>query len=134
LKILFIDAGVLISAIRGTPEVIAKAREILTAPEASFASSAYVRLEVIPKATFHKQENEQAFYEDFFENVSHWAPPGESLVQNAFAVASRAGLSALDALHVAAARAVGADELITSEKPGKPIHRVQGITVRTLLS
>jgi hypothetical protein len=35
-------------------------------------------------------------------------------------------------LYVAAALAVGADELITSEKPGKPVHRVQGITVRTI--
>jgi predicted nucleic acid-binding protein len=132
LKISFIDSGVLIAAVRGTPEIVAEAREILLDPESSFASSAYVWLEVLPKASFHRQEKERAFYEGFFDTVSHWAPIGESLVEEALEIASRAGLSALDALHVAAALAVGADELITCEKPGRPVHRVRGITVRTI--
>jgi predicted nucleic acid-binding protein len=132
LKISFIDSGVLIAAVRGTPEVAAKAREILTDAETSFASSAYVRLEVLPKASFHGRDKERIFYEGFFETVRHWAPVGESLIEDALGIASRAGLSALDGLHVAAAQAVGAQELITCEKPGKPIHRVQGIAVRTL--
>jgi hypothetical protein len=134
LKISFIDSGVLIAAVRGAPEVVAEAREILLDPETSFASSAYVQLEVLPKASFHRQEKERAFYEGFFEAVRHWAPIGESLVEKALEVASQAGLSALDALHVAAALAVGADELVTCEKPGRPVHRVRGITVRTIYS
>jgi len=36
---------------------------------------------------------------------------------------------AIDALHLAAAISVGAEELITTEKPNKPIHRATGITV-----
>lgn len=132
MKISFIDSGVLIAAVRGTPEVIAEAREVLTDPESSFASSDYVRLEVIPKASFHKREKEVAFYEGFFDAVRHWAPVGAPLIEKALEVASRAGLSALDALHVAAALAVGADELITCEKPGRPVHRVRGITIRTI--
>lgn len=106
--------------------------EILRDPESSFASSPYVVLEVFPKASFHRRQEELAFYEGFFEAVRYWAPSSKSLMQDAIKVASRAGLSALDALHVAAALAVGADELVTSEKPGKPVHRVQGITVRTI--
>lgn len=105
--------------------------EILQDPESSFASSAYVVLEVLPKASFHRRQEELAFYEGFFEVVRYWAPVGPSLMRHAMKVASRAGLSALDALHVAAALAVGADEFVTTEKPGKPIHRVQAITVRT---
>jgi predicted nucleic acid-binding protein len=132
LKIAFVDSGVLIASARGTPELIARVNEILTDPENSFASSLYVRLEVLPKATFHGREKELVLYSRFFDIVRHWAPVGESLIQEAEKIAFRSGLSALDALHVAAARAVGADELITSEKPGKPIHRVQGITVRTI--
>ncbi len=132
MKISFVDSGVLIAAVRGAPEIVAEAREILLDPDISFASSAYVRLEVLPKASFHRQEKERAFYEGFFETVGHWAPIGESLIEEALEIASRAGLSALDSLHVAAALAVGADELITCEKPGRPIHRVRGITVRTI--
>jgi len=112
--------------------MVDKALEILTDPDSSLASSAYVRLEVLPKASFHRREKELAFYDGFFTAVSHWAPLGEALLQEALEIASRAGLSALDALHVAAALAVGADELVTSEKLGKPVHRVQGITVRTI--
>ncbi len=46
--------------------------------------------------------------------------------------ASRNGLSALDALHVTAAIAVQADELVTTEGAGKPIHRVTALLVKTL--
>ncbi|HSS78458.1 MAG TPA: PIN domain-containing protein [Thermoanaerobaculia bacterium] len=132
MKISFVDSGVLIAAARGTPEIIARTNEILTDPERSFASSIYVRLEVLPKASYYGRDKELALYIRFFDIVCHWAPVGDSLTQEAEKVAFRSGLSALDALHIAAARAVGADELITSEKPGKPIHRVQGITVRTI--
>lgn len=132
MKISFIDAGVLISAVRGVPEVVAKAREVLRDPDVSFASSIFVRLEVIPKASFHGRDNEVAFYSGFFESVSHWAPSGEALLEEALKIARQAGLSALDALHVAAALAVGADELITTEKPGRPVHRVKGLQVRTI--
>jgi predicted nucleic acid-binding protein len=132
LKISFIDSGVLIAAVRGTPEIMTIAREVLTNPEISFASSAYVRLEVLPKASFHGREKERAFYEGFFEVVRHWAPVGALHIEEALDIASRVGLSALDALHVAGALAVGADELITCEKPGRPVHRVQEITIRTI--
>jgi predicted nucleic acid-binding protein len=133
LKTTFIDSGVLIAAIRGAPQVAIRARKLLTDPERSFASSAYVRLEVLPKAKFQKRFEELDFHEWFFRKVQHWAPLGEPLVEKALEVALGAGLSALDALHVAAALMVGADELITAEKRSKPIHRVQGITIRTIL-
>ncbi len=39
---------------------------------------------------------------------------------------------AMDALHIAAALSVGAEEFITSETSEKPIHKVTAITVRTI--
>jgi predicted nucleic acid-binding protein len=39
------------------------------------------------------------------------------------AEATKAGLGAMDALHLAAARLSRADEFITTEKPLKAIHR-----------
>jgi len=134
LKLTFIDAGVLIAAARGVLANSPKALAILDDPDRSFASSLFVRLEVLPKALFHKRTDESDFYEEFFQSVDTWAPLETGVLGNALRVASVSGLSALDALHVAAALAVGADELITSEKPGKPIHRVRGITVRTIHS
>jgi len=50
-------------------------------------------------------------------------------MQAAYKHACDFGMAALDALHVAAAISVGAEELVTTEKPNKPIHRATGITV-----
>lgn len=48
--------------------------------------------------------------------------------------AEKFGLGALDALHIAAAISAGVDEFITTEKPGKPLHRVKGIRVISIFS
>lgn len=61
--------------------------------------------------------------------MTHWAKAGESVIADAFHEACRFGLSAIDALHVAAALSVNAEELITTEKPSKPMHRVTKIKV-----
>lgn len=134
MTITFVDAGVLIAAARGNSKDSLDALSILDDPERSFASSAFVRLEVLPKALFHLKADESDFYEEFFRRVRNWAPLGRDLMEDALKVATEAGLSALDALHVAAALAVGADELVTNEKPGKPIYRVRGIAIRTIHS
>src|SRR5437764_348788 len=42
------------------------------------------------------------------------------------------GLAAMDAMHIAAAKASKASEFITSEKSTKPIFRVTGIAVKTI--
>jgi predicted nucleic acid-binding protein len=52
--------------------------------------------------------------------------------QSAYRIAQEHGLSAIDALHIAAAIATGAEEFITTEKPGKPIYRVSSINVIAL--
>jgi len=132
LTLTFIDAGVLIAAARGTDWVAVRANQVLDDPQRSFASSPFLRLEVLPKATFHKNLGEASFYEAFFAIVERWAEPDSALANSAHALASRFGLSALDALHVAAALAVGADELLTTERTQKPIHRVTEIRVRSL--
>lgn len=128
----FVDAGVLIAAARGTNPIAVLANQVLGEPLRSFASSPFVRLEVLPKATFHKRSDEISFYGSFFAAVERWAEPDSALIENAESLASHFGLSALDALHVAAALSVGAEELLTTEGMRKPIHRVAGIRVRSL--
>jgi hypothetical protein len=132
LKLTFVDAGVLIAAARGTDLLALQAMKVLDDPERSFASSPFVRLEVQPKALFHRRTKEAAFYEAFFDAVRQWAAASEDLVQHAHQHAIQYGLSALDALHVAAAVSLGAEELVTSERPDRPIHRVTTIVVRTI--
>jgi predicted nucleic acid-binding protein len=132
LTLTFVDAGVLIAAARGIGWVAVRANQVLDDSRRSFASSPFLRLEVLPKAAFHKRIDEVSFYDSFFATVERWAEPDSALAASAQSLASRFGLSALDALHVAAALSVGADELLTTEKPQKPIHRVTVIPVRSL--
>jgi predicted nucleic acid-binding protein len=132
MTITFIDSGVLITAARGTTEVSAQAIAILDDPERTFASSEFVRLEVLPKAAFNGRLNEAKFYSSYFRAVSRWPADTDTVVKHAYDLALKFGLAALDALHVAAARGMGAQEFITTEKPGKPLHRATGIVVRSI--
>ncbi|MBD2450694.1 PIN domain-containing protein [Nostoc sp. FACHB-152] len=129
MKITYIDSGVLLSAASGVGAIADKALEILEDSEREFASSEFVKLEVSPKAIYNKQTEEAQFYEEFFGDVTYWANDLIYIVQEAYQIASQYGLAAMDALHVAAAMSVSAEELITTEKRTKPMHRVTGITV-----
>jgi predicted nucleic acid-binding protein len=133
MKRTYIDSGVLIAAARGTTDVSISAMQILDDPHREFASSIFVKLEVLPKAICYKNTAESDFYEEFFSAVSYWANSLESIVENAYHEACHLGLAAIDAIHVAAAKSVGAEELVTSEKLGKPIHRAIGIKVISIV-
>lgn len=133
MKRTYIDSGVLIAAARGTTAVAIPAIEILDDPNREFASSIFVKLEVLPKAIYYKNTAEADFYEAFFKAVTYWANSLEGIIENAYCEACNSGLAALDALHVAAAVSIGAEELVTTEKPDKPIHRATGITVVSIV-
>lgn len=128
----FLDSGVLIAAARGSGSIYRKAIELIDDDRRVFISSPFVRLEVLPKALFHKRHPEAAFYQAYFETVRVWIEPDPALLDEAVRVAIHYGLSALDALHVTAALSAGADEIVTSEKPDRPIHRVSGVSVKSI--
>ncbi len=132
MKLTFIDAGVLIAAVRGNADLARRALEVLNDPERSFVSSGFVRLEVLPKAVFHKQRDEVAFYEAYFRRVDQWVEPDPHVMESALTLGAKSGLSALDALHGAAALSVRASEMVTTEKSGKPLHRLTSIKVTTI--
>jgi len=130
--ITFIDAGVLIAAARGRTEVSAQAMAILDDPNRSFASSEFIRLEVLPKALFNRKTDEAEFYLEFFRAVTYWPSNTDAVVRHAYEIGEKFGMAALDALHVAAAISAGAEELVTTEKPAKPLHRTSDIRVRSI--
>ena len=107
--------------------------KVLDDPERSFVSSVYVRLETLPNAVFFNREEEVEACESFFDQVARWVPSSPELSTRAFELACQYGLGAVDALHVAAAEAADA-ELVTAEKPTKPMLRVsspQVVSIRT---
>jgi predicted nucleic acid-binding protein len=130
----FLDAGVLIAAARGSGPVSERAVDILKDGNRAFVCSPFIRLEILPKALFYGQVAEVSFYRAYFDLVRIWVDPARDLVEEADYVAGRYGLAALDALHVTSAMRAEADELVTSERPSSPIHRVTGagLSVRTI--
>jgi hypothetical protein len=75
-------------------------------------------------------EPELDFYDAFFNHPEiEYCRDWNGLEKTADSVARQSGLSAMDALHVAAAFLLGADELITTERPSKPIYRNQLVKV-----
>ncbi len=129
MTITFIDSGVLVTASRGLEDLSNKAISILASPHREFASSKFIKLEILPKAIYHRQTDETEFYQTFFAAVTHWANDTEQVIQDAHNIACKYGLAAMDALHIAAAISVNAEEFITTEKPTKPMYRVNDIKV-----
>jgi len=69
----FIDSGVLIQAVRGEEKIADKALQILEDTNREFASSIFLKMEVLPKAIYQKQSREVKFYEEYFDAVTYWA-------------------------------------------------------------
>lgn len=127
----FLDSGVLLKAWRG--ETLAdEALTVLSDDAREFFSSQMVRLELLPKPKFEKRQEELDFYQAHFDEVVAFEPLSEELGKEAERLAARYGLAGPDALQIAAAIRQGADEFVTSEKPGKPMFRVREIRVVSL--
>ncbi|MGB3655462.1 MAG: nuclease [Rivularia sp. (in: cyanobacteria)] len=127
-------SGVLLSATDGVGRIAEKALGVLGDSNRQFASSEFVKLEIIPKAIYHKQTEEVQFYEEFFSAVSYWANDLEKVIQDAYDIGCQYGLAAMDALHIAAALSLDVEEFITTEKPTKPMFRVSCIHIISIFN
>ena len=128
----FIDAGVLITAFQGRGPDALKALAVLDDPDREFVASSLLKLELLPQPTFHRRSAELEFFGAFFDAVHQWQTVNEALVTLALREASRLTLDAVDALHVATAQSQAVAEFITTEKLGKPIHKVTAFKVIAL--
>jgi predicted nucleic acid-binding protein len=128
----FIDSGILITAARGSSPRSQLALNVLADSDRVFCSSIFIKLEVLPKSVCYQQTLECDFYEAFFQGVTYWASDLDVLTQSAYQLACDYGLSGFDALNVAAAIVLKADEFITTEKPTKPMYRMPGIQFVTI--
>ncbi|HEY3760745.1 MAG TPA: type II toxin-antitoxin system VapC family toxin [Verrucomicrobiae bacterium] len=129
-----LDSSVLLQAWRGNSPRSAAAKEILSDPSRDFVTCENVQLELLPKPAFEKRHSEVEFYMAHFSEASACERFSEALGKAALALATRHGLSAGDALNLASAIKLGANEFITSESPGKPVFRTSGVKVISLHS
>ncbi|HKR00065.1 MAG TPA: PIN domain-containing protein [Pyrinomonadaceae bacterium] len=117
----FVDASVLINAIVGSDAARKmRALSVLGDPDREFVATRFLQLEVIPIPLKFNKKKEAAFYARFFKGVTTWVDPA-SIIQSAYDLACQHGLGAIDALHLAAARAARA-EFVSAERPTKPIY------------
>ena len=131
----YLDSGVLIAAAKGEPALGAKALQVIEDDKREFISSDAVRLEVLPAPQREGYPDQYTFYEDFFDTqVVDWVPMDRTAADLAIKEASKLDLGALDALHIALAKQGEADELVTTEKPTKPICTTKLVTIRSLLA
>jgi len=99
-----------------------RALGILADVNRTFMTSPFIHLELVPKATFYKKRLEKALYDEYFI-AAEWFRDLDAIEAAAQIEASKSGLSAMDALHLAAAHLSRADEFVTTERPGKLIYR-----------
>jgi len=128
----FVDSGVLLAGARAIGPEAEGALRGLDDPDREFVSSLFLKLEVLPRAVYSKNMIEAEFYQAFFDSVKEWADDLEAVTDLASTVASDFGLGSMDALHVAAAMTLGAQEIVTAQAPGGPIYRVGGIKVTSI--
>ena len=132
MKRTYLDSSVLIQAVQGVDGD--KTAALLEDPEREFVAATFLKLELVPQPTFLKRKAELEFLEAFFERIAEWREADKTLVTSALEEAKSVPLTAVDAIHVAAAKALRCDEFITAEKPGKPLYKVRSLKVRFLPS
>jgi predicted nucleic acid-binding protein len=123
----YLDSSVLIQAVQGADAGLTF--NLLQDSNRQFVASSFLKLETLPQPTFHKRSAELEFLEAFFAQVIEWAEVSEDLMEKSLKESCEVPLSAIDGIHIAAAKVLKADEFITAERPGKPLHRVKGLKV-----
>ncbi len=127
----YIDSSVLIAAAAQRDRGGIEAAEYLKDPKREFVSSIFVEVEVYPAAQRNRNRDELRFYDAFFEEVS-FPSDYEDVGAVAIGIIEKHAVSSMDALHIASALELSADELITMEKPTKGICRTGLIDVVSL--
>jgi predicted nucleic acid-binding protein len=126
----FLDSGVLITAHRGEAAGKRRALAILQDRDRIFLTSPFLYIETVPKAVFFKRESEISFYRIYFSDPSvEWCNDLSAIHSLALRESQECGLAAMDAFHVAAAHLLRADELITTERAEKSIHRAPNVKI-----
>lgn len=121
----FVDASVLIAAFRGVDPVRSQALAVLADANRRFVRSEFLELETVPKPTYHQRADEVAWLRSFFDSKSTMPVPSHlALVALGRQKACQYGLSAIDALHLAAALEANCEELVTIEKRERAFGKI----------
>lgn len=124
----YLDSGVLIQAWLGDGPTAERATAILNDPDREFVYSEFVALELLPTTSYHRDFEQRTFYEAY-QARSATVAGLERIVNQAHIEGAACGAAGIDACHLGAAVLGGVDELITTEKPIKPMCRSKTVPV-----
>lgn len=124
----FIDADVLIAAWRSSQASRHALIARLEGAGATFVASPFLALELLPKPRAYRRYDEVEFFE-FYLSAAEMIPVSPRMVTLAMIEASRVGLAAMDALHLAAAHVGACERFVTLERREKPMYRTTLVTV-----
>lgn len=127
----YVDTCLLIAAFKGEGELGRRALSVLDDPERALVVSDAVWLEAMPKARYHKQQEEVEFYEAVFSQAEN-IPWDSTALKQALTIAESHGVAAMDAIHVAHAVMAGVTEFLSAEKPTKPMFRVKAVALHSI--
>jgi predicted nucleic acid-binding protein len=125
----FLDSGVLLTAWKGKESDAQAAQRVMDDDQRDFVTSQMVKLELLPKPAYFKHSVEEEFYNLHFEQTSAEATLSREIADSAMKLARKHGLAAADALNIASAIHLEAEEFVTAELLGKPLFRVTEIRV-----
>ncbi len=126
----FVDANILINATNINDAVlIMKIENLLDSEQREFVASDFLELEVLPKPVHNKRQVSVEFCQNFFASCVERIEVNSRTTKIAYDEACLLGLSGADAIHLAAAYEANADELVTLEKPTKPMYKSKLVKV-----
>ncbi len=129
----YLDSSVLIQAFRGEGNAAQLAMGILDDPDRQIIVSDFLKLEVLPKPSYYRRNDELDFMKSVIENAENVTISGE-LTSRAVDIACEHDLTAIDALHVSSALTAEVDEFVTMEKTTKPMFTVATLNIVSLSS
>lgn len=130
---IYLDSSVLIAIAEGEAEIAERALAVLDDPNdrLEIVLSEAVRLEVVPERLRRPEKHGQkAVIDELFLRAAAVVDIIDKRTWDmAIEESTTYWMQALDALHAAAARAAGAEEMLTAEKPEKAICKTQSLRV-----
>jgi predicted nucleic acid-binding protein len=128
----YVDSCVWIAAVQGEENLAQRALDALDDPSREILFSDLTLLETLPKPLFSQRTEQVAALGALFAAATKVDAAVPAVFQRAMDVAASCDLSPMDALHAGAALVCGAHELLTAEKPTKPMFRMTALRVRTI--
>lgn len=126
----FLDSDVLIAAFQGRAEISDTAFAIIRDTTRQFVASDFLALELLPKPTFFRNDDEVAFYREYLSRVVTTVPTTPQRIAEAANLGERFGLAGPDAIHASAAIKESVQEFVTAERATSPLCQIPPTELR----